>query len=183
MTEESGGDPLLEARQAARSARIEAARDSSKRRHFKIILLFLSAALTGAALGAAGSAAYFLRFRRPPTTETMVRAMMDRLATTVELTAAERTAAERISRRCMDRVEDIWNDTFAATREEFEAMHIEMNELLGPERFQVWDKAERERWRRIREKMGHPEDHRRRRGRHGANGNCAEPAERKSAGR
>ncbi|MDR2392084.1 MAG: hypothetical protein LBE84_10465 [Planctomycetota bacterium] len=178
MTEEDVGALRIEARQAARSARIEADRDFSKRRRFRMILLFLSAVLAGAVLGAAGSAVYFRRFRRPPTTEMMVQAMMARLESAVEVTQAERVAAERISRRRMDRVGDMWSDVFAATREEFEAMHAEMGELLGPGRFQVWDRLERERWRRMREKMGRHEDHRRR-----GEGRGAGPAERKSAGR
>ncbi|MDR1519337.1 MAG: hypothetical protein LBU23_04220 [Planctomycetota bacterium] len=147
------GQPA-ETRSAAQSARLEARQALSRRRRVMAALLLLAAVAAGAALGAAGTILYFRdrNFRPPPSPDSIGKAMLRRMDESLVLTGEEKEAVQRVVDRHMERAGDIISDSFADMRSEFEAMHAEVGDVLGPERFAVWDGLERERWRRLREK-------------------------------
>jgi hypothetical protein len=96
--------------------------------------------------------------------------MLERLEAAVAVSGEEKRAVERIALSHLEKIADIHAESFAGIRKEFESLHAEVGEVLGPERFRVWDDRERERWRKLREQAGF-----RKRGEGGARGKEGRP--------
>ncbi|MDR1534065.1 MAG: hypothetical protein LBU64_03070 [Planctomycetota bacterium] len=168
MTSEPGDEP----REVFPSARLEAKRARGRRRYLWAALLILAAVAAGGVLGSAATIIYLRGkgFPRPPPPDSIARAMLERLEAAVAVSGEEKRAVERIALSHLEKIADIHAESFAGIRKEFESLHAEVGEVLGPERFRVWDDRERERWRKLREQAGF-----RKRGEGGARGKEGRP--------
>lgn len=118
------------------------------RRYAKAVALMLLAVLAGVIIGVGCTVLYFNKrmHKPPPRGEAIADAIMNRLNLLMKLTPDEEGRLKEITAVRMREVEGIRKDSYADIRKVFETMHVEITDIVGPERAQIWKEYRDKRW-------------------------------------
>ncbi|MCD8351303.1 MAG: hypothetical protein LUC93_11910 [Planctomycetaceae bacterium] len=154
-------------KQASDSQRVivshHAARE--KKRYTKAILLLLVAVLAGVVIGVGGTLVYIKNkfHRRPPSPDALAEMIKKNIHEAVTLQAGEDDRIRDIIDEHMSEVDTMRRATFREFRTVMDRMNVQIAEVLGPERYAIWEK---ERERRFGKRKPPPPPHERRNKRH-----------------
>lgn len=121
---------------------------TQNKRYAKAVLLILIAMAAGIVIGAGGAVVYMKKHfhRVPPKPEAIAQAMMEHMHSILKVAPDEETRIKEIIDKHMTEAEQIRKKSFADSRPVFEKMNAAIEEVLGPERFKVWDDDKVRRW-------------------------------------
>lgn len=121
---------------------------SHKRRYAKAVGLILVAVAAGALIGFGGATIYFKKsfHRVPPKPDAIVDSLMEHMRNNVKLEPGEEKQLKEIMERGITEVDGIRKASFEDSKAVFNKMNEEVEEVLGPDRYKIWEEFKNKRW-------------------------------------
>lgn len=130
---------------SAESARLQAriaAHHGGRRSRLLAVVLFLATLTVGAVIGAGAAVIYMKEKRpRPPSPEQVGESIMARMSASIDMSESEKAELRKAVFEHMEKVAAIRKKSWDDIRDQFDAMQDDVVDLLGPERYEVWEAA------------------------------------------